>query len=255
MNTLFVNPSPPRPAAAPQADFMARRSAGSHAAFALPLMRPGMRLLDCGCGPGSITLDLAERLRPGGIIGIDQHAETLPQANEDAAARGLNAAFLQASVYALPFGGAEFDGVFAHALFEHLTHPVPALREMRRVMKPGAFIALRSLDWGGFVIEPYDDLVVVALETCRHVLTQNGGDSHTGRKLSSWLRAAGFHHVTPSASYEITPSAPLVADGLARQLEAHGYDAEAASLRDWALQPGALLAQSWFEAVGWKPWM
>ncbi|TDU66496.1 methyltransferase family protein [Prosthecobacter fusiformis] len=236
-------------------DVQARRSAGTHAAFALPLMRPGMRLLDCGCGPGSITLGLAERVRPGGAIGIDLDAGALAQANEKAAERGLNAAFLQAQVYELPFGAAEFDGVFSHALFEHLEHPVQALRELRRVMKPGAFIALRSADWGGTVMEPWDDAVAEALDACREVQSASGGDAHAGRKLSAWLRAAGFHHVTPSASYEIAAPTPLAAGVLARRLDLHGYGEQAATLGEWSARPGALLAQAWFEAVGWKPWM
>lgn len=218
-------------------------------------MRPGMRLLDCGCGHGSITLGLAERVRPGGIIGIDVQGDSLAQANEKAAERGLNAAFLQANLYELSFGAAEFDGVFSHALFEHLAHPLVALRELRRVMKPGAFIALRSLDWGGFVLEPWDETVAAALETCKQMQAQKGGDIHAGRKLPAWLRAAGFHHVTPSASYEIHPSTALIAGDLAQQLEQGGHTEAAQNMRQWATQPGALVAQSWFEAVGWKPWM
>lgn len=233
---------------------MSRRSAGSHAAFALPLLRPGMRLLDSGCGPGSITLGLAERVRPGGVIGIDYNGTSLTDANEQAVDRKLNAAFLQANVYELPFAAAEFDGVFAHALFEHLARPTAALMELRRVMKPGAFIALRSPDWGGFVLDPWDGDVAAAISAYRDMLIENGGDVMAGRKLGSWLRATGFHHVTPSASYEIYPSTPWIAEHLARQLDEHGQEAAAFCLRDWAARPGAMFAQSWFEAVGWKPW-
>ncbi len=234
---------------------MARRSAGTHAAFVLPLLRPGMRILDCGCGPGSITLGLAERIRPGGIIGIDANGDLLQQANQTAADRSLNAAFLHQDIYGLSFGAAEFDGVFSHALLEHLTQPVQALRELRRVMKPGAFIALRSGDWGGLVLEPWDESVASSLETCQQLQSEKGGDVHAGRKLGAWLRATGFHHVTPSAGYEIHPSAPVAVEQLARQLDEEGQDEKAACLRDWAARPGALFAQSWFEAVGWKPWI
>ena len=255
MNTLSISSFYPPSITLSAGDFMARRSAGTHAAFALPLMRPGMRLLDCGCGPGSITLGLAERIRPGGIVGIDCQGEQLRQANEKAVERNLNAAFIQANVYELPFGAAEFDGVFSHALFEHLARPTAALMELRRVMKPGAFIALRSPDWGGFVLDPWNDDVSAAIHAYRDLQIEKGSDVMAGRKLGTWLRATGFHHVTPSASYEIYPSTRLIADHLARELEQNHQEAGAFILREWAEKPGAMFAQSWFEAVGWKPWL
>lgn len=231
-------------------EFMARRSAGSHAAFALPLFRAGMRILDCGCGPGSITQGIAERILPGEVIGIDQrHPES-----QQVAVRHANARFMQANVYELPFANAEFDGVFSHALFEHLARPQEALTELRRVMKPGAFIALRSPDWGGFVLDPWDDEIAAAIQLYTTLQLSNGGDIHAGRKLSSRLRSAGFHHVTPSASYEVYPSTALIAEFLAHQLTIKGHHAEAIHLRQWGQRPGALFAQAWFEAVGWKPW-
>ena len=255
MNTLPVSPFYTPGQSSLAVDIQSRRTAGTHAAFALPLLRPGMRILDCGCGPGSISLGLAECVRPGGVIGIDVKSSLLQQANENAAERKLNAAFIQADVSELPFGSAEFDGVFAHSLFENLTQPVAVLRELRRVMKPGAFIALRSPDWGGCVLEPLENDVAEALSTYQQGLMAQGGDVFAGRKLPTWLRAAGFHHVTPSASYEIYPSTALMADALAQQLACQGHDEEAQSLRTWSLKPGALFAQSWFEAVGWKPWI
>src|SRR5262249_54126262 len=82
-----------------------QRTAEEAAAFLLPELRPGMRLLDVGCGPGSITRGLAERLVPGEVVGVDLSAETLAGARAEAAARGLsNLRYQEGSVYALPFG-------------------------------------------------------------------------------------------------------------------------------------------------------
>jgi SAM-dependent methyltransferase len=116
----------------------ARRTADEAAAFLLPELRPGMRLLDVGCGPGSITRGLAERIAPGQAIGLDLSRETLSFAREDAAARGLeNLRYEEGSVYDLPFPAASFDIVFAHQVLQHLREPDTALREMLRVVRSG----------------------------------------------------------------------------------------------------------------------
>src|SRR5216110_3547151 len=79
-----------------------RRTAEEAAAFLLPELRPGMRLLDVGCGPGSITRGLAERVAPGEVIGIDLSRETLAAARDEAVARGVtNLRYEEASVYQL----------------------------------------------------------------------------------------------------------------------------------------------------------
>src|SRR4051812_18964995 len=121
-----------------------RRTAEEAAAFLLPDLRPGMRLLDVGCGPGSITRGLAERLAPGQVIGIDTAEAVLRSAREDAAARGLtNLEYRQGSVYELPFEDGSFDAVYAHQVLQHLREPARAVGEMLRVLRPGGLLAVR----------------------------------------------------------------------------------------------------------------
>lgn len=233
-------------------DFMARRTAESHAAFVLPLLKPRQRLLDCGCGPGGITVGLAQRVAPGEVVGIDVGGPQLERARERANAVGAKASFREANVYALPFSEGQFDGVFSHALFEHLAEPLRALGEIRRVLKAGGFVALRSPDWGGFVLHPWSEQIASALADYQALQRANGGDVHAGCKLSGWLRAAGFQRVHPSAAYEIYPDTTLIAEYLAEQLDAKGKHDSAAILRSWAKEPDAMFAQAWFEAVGFK---
>ncbi|HUJ74668.1 MAG TPA: methyltransferase domain-containing protein, partial [bacterium] len=144
------------------------------------------------------------------------------------------------------------DAVFAHALFEHLREPARAAAEIRRVLRPGGVVGLRSPDWGGFLLYPYPEAVGRAIETYQALVRSNGGDVHAGRKHAAQLRAAGFVRVQPSAAYEIYPDAPLIAEYLAAQINAR--DAPAAlALRAWSRDPDALFMQAWGEAVAFKP--
>lgn len=118
--------------------------------------------------------------------------------------------------------------------------------------KLGGFVALRSPDWGGFVLHPWSEAIAGALAEYQDLQRSNNGDAHAGRKLGAWLREAGFERVEASGSYEIYPSAGFIAEYLARQLEARSLSIPAATLRQWGRDPEALFAQAWLEAVGWK---
>lgn len=146
-------------------DFMARRLAETHAQFLLPHLKPEIRLLDIGCGPGTISIGLAKAVAPGEVIAVDLGTSQIEEARKRASDAGLsNLRFQCESVYSLPFKDGEFDLVFAHAVFEHLKEPVAALREIRRVLKPGGLVALRSPDWGGFIIAPETPGLQIAIK-------------------------------------------------------------------------------------------
>src|SRR5437879_12678863 len=99
----------------------ALRTAEEAAAFLLPELRPGMRLLDVGCGPGSITRGLAEHLAPGQVIGVDLSRETLDGARRDAEARGVaNRRYEYGSVYELPFADGTLDVPAPHQVLRPL---------------------------------------------------------------------------------------------------------------------------------------
>jgi ubiquinone/menaquinone biosynthesis C-methylase UbiE len=234
--------------------FMARRSAATHAGFVLPHIRPDARILDLGCGPGTITLDLAARVSRGSVLGVDLHPGQVNQARERAQERGVtNVVFEVGSVESVTLPARSFDVVFAHALFEHLTAPVDVLRRVSTFLRPGGLMAMRSPDWGGFVVHPDADGLEPALEAYEQLQKCNGGDLRAGRKLGAWLEAAGFDDVVRSASYQIYEDTKLIATYLASQLEAAGQVEPGKVLRTWAALPGAMFAQAWFEAIGRKP--
>ena len=104
-------------------NFMSQRTAETHAGFFLPQLEPGWRVLDAGCGPGTITLGLARKVAPGQVIGIDIEDSRFSDGQKQAQREGLDLEFRRASVYELPFQDGSFDAAFSHALLEHLSDP------------------------------------------------------------------------------------------------------------------------------------
>ena len=232
-------------------DFMRRRTIASHGRFIEPLLKPGLRILDLGCGPGTITLDIASRLGfDGVVVGVDCSDAQFDEAR--AAAGALPVTFQAMNAYRLELKDESFDGVFSHALFEHLSQPLNALTEVRRVLKSDGFVALRSPDWGGLVVHPSDEKLEAAMKARMELQTRNGGDVYAGRKLSVWLKQAEFKSVHTSASYEIYPENAPIVEHIASQLERDGQREHASVWRKWGENPEAMFAQAWFEGTAFK---
>jgi SAM-dependent methyltransferase len=240
--------------------FMAARTVEEHGAFFAPHLRPGAWLLDCGCGPGSITLGLARLVAPGGVIGVDREPSQVAAAVRAASGgRGSNARFLAAEADRLPFADASFDAVFSHALLEHLADPVGALREFRRVLRPAGRVGVCSPDWDGFVLAPDSAEVRRALAVYAGMQRSNGGDPGAGRRLGDHLAEAGFTGIVMSARYECYADRHRIAEYLAHNLEASAHDGgedrawAAQELRSWARRPYGLFAQCWVAATAAAP--
>ncbi len=257
---------------------MAARSADRQAAFFLRHLQQGMSLLDCGCGPGTITLGFAEVVAPGEVVGIDIGPSEIERAQTNARERQLlNARFEVANAYEIPFPDASFDAVFAHTLLEHLSDTQKALSEMSRVLKPGGVIGLRDSDWGGMLISPSSPVVQEFFALREKVLQSNGGNSRLARHLGALLRESAFDRVEVSASYEVYGNfgnAETLGEfhnaGLyfaARYAENREFSNRAVelgladhqsiqdfvkALRSWGEHPDSFFAYANCEAVGWK---
>jgi ubiquinone/menaquinone biosynthesis C-methylase UbiE len=182
------------------------RTAENSAGYLLGHLRPGFSLLDVGCGPGTITLDLAERVAPGSVIGLDRDAGVLAGAERTRSQRETegravaNVSFRTGDVYALEGPDASFDVVHAHQVLQHLTDPVAALREMRRVLRPGGLLAVRDSDYESKFWAPQDPVLDRWMALYHDVTRANGAEADAGRYLPEWVRDAGFSDIDVSSS-------------------------------------------------------
>jgi ubiquinone/menaquinone biosynthesis C-methylase UbiE len=174
------------------------RTAANSCAYLLPELAPGAAVLDVGCGPGTITADLARRVRPGRVVGIDRAPEVIAVAAGDHRHRNLE--FAPGDVYAIDHADGTFDVVHAHQVLQHLADPVAALAEMKRVCRPGGVVAVRDADYDAMTWWPDEPGLHRWLELYRSVARANGGEPRAGRRLRAWARAAGFEQVETSAS-------------------------------------------------------
>jgi SAM-dependent methyltransferase len=177
------------------------RTAENSAAYLLPHLRPGLTLLDIGCGPGTITADLAELVAPAQVIGLDAADDVIAQATAYATERGVtNLHFEVGDLFGLPYPDATFDVIHVHQVLQHLSDPVGALVELRRVLADGGVLAARDSDYGAFTWAPHDPMLDRWLALYFEVTHRNGHDPRIGPKLLAHAHAAGFSDVTVSSS-------------------------------------------------------
>lgn len=177
------------------------RTAENSAAYLLPRLTSGVSLLDIGAGPGTITADLARRVAPGRVTALEISADALTITRAEIEKQGLTTVDLAVGdVHALDFPDDSFDVVHAHQVLQHVADPVAALREMRRVVRPGGLVAVRDSDYAAFTWFPGSPGLDEWLALYRSVAQSNGGEPDAGRKLLSWAHAAGFTDVTATSS-------------------------------------------------------
>jgi len=250
------------------------RRGGKVGAFLAPYLRAGMRLIDCGCGPGSITVDLAQAVAPGAAIGIDVREEALTHGRKLAQERGIaNVAFEAASIYQLPYGDASFDAAFACAVLQHLAVPLAALKEMRRVLKPGGVVGI--VDGSSTITFRYPTGPLLSKWDKLRGLEReyNTGRPSNALELRALLREAGFARTEASgllATEAGPPAGSLEATRTVAQnhlIRLHGKLGELAIAQGWTTRqelgqmaealvawgedPDAFYARPGFTAIAW----
>ena len=176
------------------------RKAAETCGYFLQHLTPDSIVLDAGCGPGSITSSLATMIPTGKVIGIDAIETAINKARAQPDLPS-NCSFEVADITALPYGDDHFDVVYTSQVLTHIPEAVKAIVELRRVCKPGGFVALREGDLPATIIHPPSD----ALEQWQSIKIDVGLRSNchpsAGRKLIGWALEAGF--AEPQISYTV----------------------------------------------------
>lgn len=226
-----------------------------------------MTVLDCGCGPGTITISLAAQVPESMFTGIDLSQDQVDRASASAMDQGIsNVHFESGSVYELPFPSDSFDAVFSNAVLQHLADPVAAIGEFRRVLKQNGVLALRAPVHNLDMIHPPDANLTRFMTLFSEVVKDSGGDLGLGVRLGEMMRGSGFSNVSMSASHDYYSSGkaaqsfseqaaglPILGEaaGLGLTTEDETQEISAAWLR-WGALENAFFARAYGEAVGWK---
>lgn len=244
---------------------LAERTAEENAGFLLPHIRPGDRVLDCGCGPGSITRGLAAAAAPGVVVGLDLDPAILGRARQAAQGEPGALRWVRAGVEALPFADASFDVVFAHTLLMHVDDPAAVLGEFRRVLRPGGRIGLVDADWGTEVVHPTLPMLTSVLEAGFEASRAMGMEPCFGRRHRGLLTAAGFEGIEVSLHRRISADPASVASEARGRIDALDFALKRGQLdpmshqlattgwRRWAASPDAMHFRGRFESTAIKP--
>lgn len=167
------------------------RTVSNSAPYLLPHLKADMRILDVGCGPGSISIDLAKHVPSGHVTGVEYVPDPLDGARDLAAAAGVtNISFEVGEIHHLKYPDNSFDVVHVHQVLQHIADPVQALCEMRRVVKTGGIVAARES--ASFTWYPELEGIRMWKDVVGRMQRAKGGNPHPGRYIHVWAQKAGF---------------------------------------------------------------
>ena len=176
----------------------ARTSPGEF--FAPLALRPGLDVLDVGCGTGDFLRLLAPIVSPGTAVGVDLSETMIAEARQRSAENFGNLSFRVGSVLELPFPAESFDRVIATQLLLHVPDPQKALLEIKRVLAPSGVVSITEIDWGTLVVQSSDNELGRRFSdlACREL--RNG---LIIRELPGQLRELGFNHILIAPEVEV----------------------------------------------------
>ena len=249
---------------------LSRFTAETDAAYLMAHLRPGMRLLDVGCGPGNISVGLASAVAPGEFHGIDTKGSQVELANTAANDGGhYNARFQVADALYLPFPDNHFDVVHCHTVLMHIPDTMAALAEIKRVLKEGGVLGAREPIVEKFFIEPDIGHLNKVWAIFSAVVVASGGHPDMGKELRARFSDSGFVNVVATGALETWGSPSETATfaeyffrldrTVVDQAVSHGiatkdeFDSLQEAKEVWKEDPGAFAAVAWGECLGRKP--
>jgi ubiquinone/menaquinone biosynthesis C-methylase UbiE len=216
-------------------------------------LRPGMKVLEIGCGGGDLAFDIARIVGSSGrVLGTDIDQTKLDLAAREAAELNLTNIEFQLANITESAPAGNFDLVHTRFVLTHLTDPAQALKHVRAALRPGGIAVVEDIDFSGYFCYPD----CAALWRYVHLYTETtrrrGVDANIGQRLPSLLAEAGFENiqvnvVQPSGlEREVKLISPLTMENIADAVIAEGLaTAEeiariAADLYAFANRPGTL---------------
>ena len=183
---------------------MRRFTAQACASYLIPYLRPGLRVLDFGCGPGTISVGLARAIAPGHLDGVDMEPSQIELAKSTAQASDVsNATFHVGDVTALPFEDDYFDVAHCHNVLMHVPDTAAVLAEVKRVLKPGGILGCREMMCGSSFTEPDFGVIRKAWDMFEDLLAADDAHPQMGKELKIHLKNAGFDNVYATATFDV----------------------------------------------------
>lgn len=154
----------------------------------------GYRVLDLGCGTGTLTMRIKQMHPAADVVGLDGDTGVLAIARAKAASTRVNIGFVRGLAFHLPYPDAAFDRVFSSLVFHHLTTDIKmkTLKEISRVLKPGGELHIADF---GKPFNAYTNLVAPVIEKSEEASANVQG------LLPQMTRESGFAFVEELAHY------------------------------------------------------
>ncbi len=208
---------------------------------------PGAHVLEAGCGIGAQTVILARNNPKTHFTCIDIAPQSIALARQAVANAGFNnVRFQVADILNLPFAPESFDHVFVCFVLEHLSRPMDALLNLKRVLKPGGTITLIEGDHGSTFFYPRSEFAMRTIQCLVELQARMGGNALIGRELYPLLTRAGFRDVTVSPRFVYAdPSRPDWVEGFTIKT----FIAMIEGVRQQAIEAGIIDIASWDRGI------